>query len=113
MRTALALLCLCSIIAPARAEETIGRVRALYYEAARGVLVEAKMLHPPSAIRWVDVEVSSGRILVQLSSDMNPAPGDLVAVRLANPKSTQLAHILPEVAVNRAVEIPGASSVGR
>jgi hypothetical protein len=113
MRVLLAFLCLCAVAAPAAAEEVVGRVRALYYEAGRGVLVEAKMLHRSSAIRWVDVEVASRRMLVQLPADMNAAPGDLVAVRLGDPKSTQLAQILPTVAVNRAVEMPGAASVGR
>jgi hypothetical protein len=113
MRTALALLCFCVLVAPARAEEAIGRVRAIYYEAGRGVLVESRMLHRSSAIRWVDVEVSSRRLLVQLPTDMDARPGDLVAVRLADPKSSQLAQILPQVAVNRAIEIPGAASVGR
>jgi hypothetical protein len=113
MRVVVAFLCFCSVAAPATADEVLGRVRALYYEAGRGVLVEAKMLHRSSAIRWADVEVSSRRILVQLPADMNAAPGDLVAVRLGDPKSTQLAQILPTVAINRAVETPGAASVGR
>jgi len=113
MRFLLAFLCLYSVATPAGAEEVMGRVRALYYEAGRGVLVEAKMLHRPSAIRWADVELSSRRLLVQLPADMNAGPGDLVAVRIGDPKSSQLAQILPTVAVNRAVETPGAASVGR
>jgi hypothetical protein len=113
MRALPVFLCLCSLATPAGAEEVMGRVRALYYEAGRGVLVEAKMLHRSSAIRWVDVEVSSRRLLVQLPTDMYAGPGDLVAVRLGDPKSSQLAQILPAVAVNRAVETPGAASVGR
>jgi hypothetical protein len=52
-------------------------------------------------------------LLVQLPADMYAGPGDLVAVRLGDPKSSQLAHILPAVAVNRVVETPGAASVGR
>jgi hypothetical protein len=59
------------------------------------------------------VEVSSRRILVQLPADMSAAPGDLVAVRLGDPKSTLLAQTLPTVAVNRAADAPGAASVGR
>jgi hypothetical protein len=113
MKAVLALLFLCAAVTRAGAEETVGRVRAVYYEAAPGVLVEARMLHRSSAIRWADVEVSSRRMLVQLPVDMNAGPGDLVAVRLADPKSSQLAQILPAVAVNRAVETPGAASVGR
>lgn len=97
----------------ARAEDTVGRVRAIYYEAARGVLVEARMGHPGSAIRWADVEAGSKRLLVQMPGDFHAQPGDLVAVRLADPKTSPLAQILPIVAVNRAVETDGASSVGR
>ncbi len=113
MRTALALLCFCAVIAPARAEDAVGRVRAIYYEAARGVLVEAQMQNRASVGRWANVEVSSRRLLLQLPADMDAKPGDFVTVRLADPKSSRLAQILPAVAVNRAPETPGAASVGR
>lgn len=112
MRLLLALVLVATALA-ARAEDTVGRVRAVYYEAARGVLVEARIGHPPSAIRWADVETPSRRLLVQLPGEMPAAPGDLVAVRLADPKTSPLAQILPALAVNRAVEAGGGSSVGR
>lgn len=112
MRILVALLIL-SVVLPAGAEETVGRVRAIYYEAARGVLVEQRMAHAHAGIRWADVETASRSLLVQLPSDMNPAPGDLVAVRLADPKTSQLAQILPAVAVNRAVDAGSGASVGR
>jgi hypothetical protein len=104
---------LAAVALTARAEDTVGRVRAVYYEAARGVLVEARMGHPASAARWADVETASRRLLVQVPAGVPAAPGDLVAVRLADPKTSPLAQILPAVAVNRAVEAGGASSVGR
>lgn len=112
MRILLAFLLL-TVVHPAGAQETIGRVRAIYYEAARGVLVEQRMAHARASIRWADVETASRRLLVELPSDMDPAPGDLVAVRLADPKTSQLAQILPAVAINRAVEAGSGASVGR
>ena len=103
-------LALAALVLPARAEETVGRVRAVYYEAARGVLVEAGMGHPTSAIRWADVETSSRRLLVQIPAGMQAAPGELVAVRLADPKTSALAQALPAMAVNRALDDGGASA---
>ena len=91
------------------AAETSGRVRALYYEAARGVLVEARMLHGAGATRWADVEADGRRLLVRVPAGMSAAVGDVVAVRLADPKSSQLAQILPAL----AVDAPGAAAVGR
>jgi hypothetical protein len=100
-------------LSPANAEEAIGRVRTVYYEAARGVLVDAKMSHRASAIRWVDVEVNGRMLLVQMPAALNAGVGDLVAVRLAEPKSNQLAQILPQVAVSRALEVNPPRFAGR
>jgi hypothetical protein len=98
----------------ARAEETVGRVRAIYFEAARGVLVEPRMPHPPNAIRWADVETaSSKRLLVKVPAGIPAAPGDVVAIRLAEPKTSSLAEILPSIAENRAIGGETGSSVGR
>lgn len=107
MRTALAFLCfgLFLFLSPANAQEALGRVRAIYYEAARGVLVDARMSHRSSAIRWADVELQGRSVLVQMPSGLSAGVGDVVAVRLAAPKSSQLAQILPQVAVSRALEI--------
>src|SRR5258705_2600052 len=104
MRTVLAFFCfgLFLFLSPANAEEAIGRVRTVYYEAARGVLVDAKMARRASAIRWADVEVQGRMVLVQMPSGLEAGVGDLVAVRLAEPKSNQLAQILPQVAVSPA-----------
>ena len=115
MRTALALLLLFSCLS-ARAEDALARVRAIYFETAPGVLVDARMSHRANAIRWADVETRSGRmLLVQLPSDMDTAPGELVAIRLGDPKASPLAQVLPTVAVNRAREAGAeeGSSVGR
>jgi hypothetical protein len=101
----LAGLLLAAVLSPASAEDATGRVRAIYYQAGPGVLVDAKMLHSPSAIRWADVDVRGRSVLVQMPAEMNAKPGDLVAVRLAEPKSSQLAQILPELAVSRAIAI--------
>ena len=107
MRTALGLFCfgLFLFLSPANAQEATGRVRAIYYEAAHGVLVDARVTRRPSKIRWADIELSGRMVLVQMPADFNPVIGDLVAVRLAEPKSSQLAQILPQVAVSRALEI--------
>jgi hypothetical protein len=115
MRFLLASVLLVSALA-AHAENAVGRVRGIYYEAARGVLVEPGMPHPPNAIRWADVETgSSKRLLVRVPDGMPAAPGDVVAIRLAEPKSSSLAEILPSIAENRALEGggEGSSSVGR
>ena len=115
MRTALALL-LFLLCLSARAEDALGRVRAIYFETAPGVLVDARMSHRASAVRWADVETRSGRmLLVQLPAGMETGPGELVAIRLGDPKSSPLARVLPTVAVNRAVEAGAdeGASVGR
>lgn len=113
MRTALAISCIAAALlaAPAAAEETAGRVRGIYYEAARGVLVDAKMLRSPSVARWADVELDGDlpperkRQLVQIPAGMTAAVGDAVAVRLGEPKSTQLAELLPSTKANRALAV--------
>ena len=115
MRTALAFFGfgLFLFLSPANAEDATGRVRAIYYEAARGVLVEAKLSHRTAAIRWADVELQGRNVLVQMPSGLNAGVGDVVAVRLAEPSSSQLAHVLPQVAVSRALEINPPQFAGR
>ena len=100
-------------LSPANAEEAIGRVRTVYYEAAKGVLVDAKLSRRGSVIRWADVEVQGRMVLVQIPGAMNAAVGDVVAVRLAEPKSSQLAQILPQVAVSRVLEVNPLQFAGR
>jgi hypothetical protein len=110
MRPILALLLSASLLhaASAAAQEATGRVRGIYYEASRGVLVDAQMLRRPGAARWLDVELDGDQPpqqkhqLVLLPRDMNASIGDAVALRLGEPKSTQLAEVLPAVTVSRA-----------
>jgi hypothetical protein len=92
----------------------MGRVRAIYYESAPGVLVDSRFSHRPSAIRWADVEVRGGRyVLAKMLPEVQAGIGERVAVRLADPKSTPLAQILPGVASARAYEVIQESSTGR
>jgi len=116
MRTAFFLACLLSFVAvsPVRAEEQLtGRIRTIYYEVARGVFVEASMKRSAAAIRWADVDLPGRSVLVQLPAELQAATGDLVAVRLAEPKSTQTAQILPMISVGRALAVEPESSTGR
>jgi len=93
---------------PLHAEETYGRVRAIYYEGARGVLLDAKMLRRPGALRWVDVELDGRRrALVQLPSAMDASVGDVVAVQLETPK--QVAQSEP-LRVSRVTEVRARAS---
>jgi hypothetical protein len=113
MKVLLAVVCLAGLlyVPGAGAQETTGRVRAILFEAAPGVLVDASMMRSPSAARWLDVELegdapsSRKRQLVFLPRGMEAALGDRVAVRLGEPKSTQLAGVLPAVASNRALTV--------
>lgn len=115
MRIALALLLLVPCLA-ALAEDGLGRVRAIYCQEAPGVLVDARFSHRRDAIRWADVQTRSGRmVLVQIPAGMQTSPGELVAIRVGDPKSSPLAQVLPTVAVNRAREAgtEEGASVGR
>ena len=113
MRTVISLCCLAALLylSTANAQEATGRVRAVYYEASRGVLVDASMLRSSKAQRWLDVELDGQiagaprRELVLLPQGMSAAVGDRVALRLGEPKSTQLAEVMPALAVHRALSI--------
>lgn len=112
MRVALSFAFLALLVGafPLHAEETTGRVRAIYYEAGRGVLVDPKMLRRPSAVRWADVDLEGRqRTLVQLPSSVDAKVGDLVAVELATPKSVQVAHAEP-IRVSRVTEVRARGS---
>jgi hypothetical protein len=95
MRTALGfgfLACLLVSLA-AQADEVTARVRAVYYQAAGGVLLEPSLLRRPGGARWVDVELADrSRALVQLPAGMEARIGDVVAVQLATPKSIATAE---------------------
>jgi hypothetical protein len=106
MRTAFSLAFSACLLAalPAYGEELTGRVRAIYYEAAGGVLVEPRMLRRPSAVRWVDVELDGERrVLVQLPSSLDAGVGDIVAVQLAAPKS--MIAVAEPIRVSRVTEV--------
>jgi hypothetical protein len=96
---------------PLHAQEATGRVRAIYYEAARGVLVDPKMLRRPSAVRWVDVELDGReRALVQLPSNIEAGVGDIVAVQLASPKSPEITKVDAPIRVSRVTEVRSRAS---
>jgi hypothetical protein len=100
---ACASLSLAAWAAPTSAEETTGRVRGIYYEAARGVVLDAGMLRKASAARWADIELDAGqRVLVQLPRGIDAGVGDLVALHLGDGKRTALAA---DVAVLRESRI--------
>ena len=113
MKTVLTLTCLALLLfmSALRAEDASGRVRAVYFEAARGVLVDKSMLRTPAANRWVEVELDAAqpenrrRVLVQLPADLHAGVGDLVGVQLAESKVAGLASQLPNLAVNRITNV--------
>ncbi len=113
MRALLGLFCIAALlyVPSAGAQEATGRVRGILFEAAPGVLVDASMMRGASAARWLDVELegdvplSRKRQLVLLPRGMEASLGDRVALRLGEPKSTQLAGVLPAVAANRALAV--------
>jgi hypothetical protein len=107
MRTLAACLLFLLAVPAAHADDVTGFVRGIYYEASRGVLVDASMLRRSSATRWVDVELADKtRHLVQMPAQMTAAIGDLVAVHLGESKTTALASVLT---VNRVTEVRGQS----
>jgi len=109
---ALALFLLAALsVSVARAEEAAGSVRAVYYETARGVLVDGSMLRPAGATRWVDVELEDKRrVLVQVPSHLRAGVGDVVGVQLGEPKSVALAGV---TVVNRVTAVREQSQIAR
>ena len=96
---------------PLHAEDASGRVRAIYYEGARGVLVDPKMLRRPSAVRWVDVELDGQRrALVQLPYGVDASIGDIVAVELVTPKSIEIARVDAPIRMSRVTEVRSRAS---
>ena len=99
---------------PVSAEEAFGRVDGVYYQAAPGVLVAARLQRGPSGARWADVDLGDGRrVLARVPDDQQVAPGQRIAVRLGDAKSSQLAQLLPTTAVSRAVGPDPNASIGR
>jgi hypothetical protein len=110
MRTLAACL-FASFVLSAHAEDATGFVRAVYFEAGRGVLVDASMLRRPGAVRWVDVELTDKRrMLVQVPAQLVAEVGDIVGVRLGEPKATALASVQT---VNRVTEVRPQSQLAR
>jgi hypothetical protein len=108
---------LCAVLAlaaafPAGAEEVPGRVDGVYYEAARGVFVPARG-DEARGRRWADVDVGGRKVLARVPDEMRVAPGDLISVRLGEPKSSQLATVLPTTTVTRALGADPNASIGR
>lgn len=108
-----ALLGLLGLAFPAGAEEAFGRVDALYYQAAPGVLLAARLAGRPEGALWADVDLGGRKVLVRVPDEMKLAAGDRVAVRLGAPKSSQLAAILPTTTVSRALAPDPNASIGR
>jgi len=103
MRTLAACLLALLAVPAAHAEDVTGFVRGIYYEASRGVLVDASMMRRASAARWVDVELADkSRHLVQLPAQLSASIGDMVSVQLGEPKTMAMAGILT---VSRVTEV--------
>jgi len=112
MRT-LAGLALFLLAATAFAGDASGVVRGVYYEAGRGVLVDASMLRRPNAARWVDVELTDGkRVMAQLPARIEAKVGDEVAVLLGDPKSISIAGALSTDRVVAVRTDPHSQSAG-
>ena len=95
---------------PAQGEEVLGRVRALYAQAANGVLLEASLAARNARVRWADVEVDGRTHLVRVPRELLPRVGDRVSVRLGEPRSTHVARVLPTVAESRALSLEPAGA---
>ena len=112
MRT-LAGLALFLVAATAFAGDTSGVVRGVFYEAGRGVMVDASMLRRPGAVRWVDVELADGkRVMAQLPARIEAKVGDEVAVLLGDPKSVSIASVLTTDRVIAVRTDPNSQSAG-
>lgn len=112
---ALSLLALAALASgQAAGQQVSGRVQGVYFQAAPGVLVDSSMLHAPSARRWADVEVQqsgprpAGRDLVEVPAGTTLGPGDTIAYRPGEPKSTELAETLPLIASGRELSVSPA-----
>jgi hypothetical protein len=99
---------------PALAEEATGRVDAVYFEVAPGVFVTAGAQRPAHARRWADVDVGGRKVLARVPDELQVGPGDRIALRLGDRKSSALAQALPTTAVSRVLGLPEPNaSIGR
>jgi hypothetical protein len=110
-----ATLCTLLLLAlPVLAQEADGRVDAIYFEVAPGMFVTAGALRPAGARRWADVDVGGRKVLARLPDQLQVGPGDRIAVRLGDRKSSALAQALPTTAVSRALgPVDPNASIGR
>jgi hypothetical protein len=96
-------------IASAHAGEALlGKVRGVYVEVQRGVIVEESAKQAPEgARRWADVDFGAHgaqprrHVMVQLAPEMKAEQGDLVEVKLAGRDASPM--LLPQT--NRATLI--------
>ncbi len=102
------------------AEDVVGRVRGVYFEAARHVLVDQRMQRAPASARlWADVELGTTiepdrrRVLVQVPQELRAAPGDVVAVQLEDLQPSRLAaNQIPMLRVSRITEVRSRAFAG-
>jgi len=101
---------------PGDGARATGRVVALYYEASP-VCWSTGDAARPGAARWLDVEIDGDtperkRQLSCCRQACTRRPETGFALAWAKPKSTQLAGVLPAIALNRALVVrrPGRSS---
>ena len=111
----LAFVALTAAAFPAHAQDEAGRVRGLYVEVARGVLVDPRLARSGATRRWVDVElgVPGGerrRALVMVPDDMKVALGDLVGVKL-EPADRRIAALQPFPSVSRVTRVESGSQL--
>jgi hypothetical protein len=111
MRTLVALVLL--LLATTALADSGGIVQGVYYEAARGVMVDARMLRRPGAVRWVDVQLADGRrAMAQLPANLDAKVGDEVMVQLGEPKSIRIASVLNADRVIAVDSEPPSAGVG-
>jgi hypothetical protein len=102
------------------AEEAVGRVRALYFEAARNVLLEHRVQRAPASARlWADVELTAvldtekRRVLVQIPPELRAVPGDVVAVNIEEAQvSRTAASQVPMLPISRVTEVRSRAFAG-
>jgi hypothetical protein len=112
MRTLVALVLF--LLAAAASADSGGIVQGVYYEAARGVMVDARMLRRAHAVRWVDVELADGRrAMAQLPPHLDAKVGDEVMVQLGEAKSIRIASVLNADRVIAVRSEPPSAGVGR
>jgi hypothetical protein len=117
---AISLLALLGASGAACGEEAVGRVRAVYFEAARHVYVDTRAQRAPASARlWADVELGSvfepekKRALVQIPQELKASPGDVVAVDLQPEQLSRLtANQVPMLRVSRVTEVRARAFAG-